>query len=72
MRFSSLSEAIKYHTQVTSKTDNIAPYGSLAAELSQIPVLNTNYITPQSPNAITYGVTIWGLGKITEVNKPEV
>jgi len=72
MRFNNLSEAIKYHSQTMSKTDNIAPYGSFAAEISQVPVLNTNYIEPQSPEAMTYGVTLWGLGKITDISKPIV
>lgn len=69
MKFVSLSEAILYYGGNQSSGTNYAPYGSLAAETGQIP-LNTNYLTPDAPNVIRYGVTIWGQSKIIDVSKP--
>jgi hypothetical protein len=31
---------------------------------------NTNYQPPSSPEAIIYGKTVWGNGKISSVEKP--
>ena len=69
MRFTSLSDAIRYHTHSQNSIDNVAPYGSLAVESQQIP-LNTNYFNPESPNVMTYGKTLWGTGIIIDIENP--
>lgn len=69
MKFSSLSEAILYYTSARQAAPEYSPYGSFAAEDKQVP-LNTSYISPNAPNVITYGKSIWGLGKITNISKP--
>ena len=71
MKFTSLSEAIKFYSREDEAVTNVSPYSSLAAELKIIPQ-NTNYINPPVPNVITYGQSIWGIGRITEISKPQI
>lgn len=68
MRFGNLSEAIRYYSR-KENTVNLVPYGSLSNETNTIQQ-NTNYLTPENPDSIIYGQTLWGFGKITEISKP--
>lgn len=71
MRFDSLSEAIKYYAKPSNPFADIPPYGQVAIQINQVPS-NTNYLQPKEKNVLTYGVSIWGTGKITSVSKPKV
>ena len=50
---------------------NISPYSSLAAELKIVPQ-NTNYINPPAPTVITYGKSVWGIGKVIGISEPQI
>jgi hypothetical protein len=71
MKFTSLSEAIAFYSRKEEVVANVSPYSSLAAELKIIPQ-NTNYINPPQPDVITYGESVWGIGKIIEISKPQI
>jgi hypothetical protein len=71
MKFTSLSEAIRFYSKEDSTLVNVSPYSSLAAELKIIPQ-NTNYINSPTPDVITYGQSTWGIGKIIEISEPQV
>ena len=71
MKFSSLSEAVLYYTSLRSTVPEYFPYSSLAQQTQQQPV-NTIYLQQSSPDVITYGVTIWGTGKIIDKYKPSL
>jgi hypothetical protein len=70
MRFTSLSEAIRFYSREENIMNNLPPYSSLAAELKIIPQ-NTHSVPPP-PNVLTYGQSIWGIGKIIEISEPQV
>jgi hypothetical protein len=71
MKFTSLSEAIKFYQTKEVDLATISPYSSLASELQLVPQ-NTNYIDYPAPNVITYGKSIWGIGKIIDISTPEI
>jgi len=71
MKFTSLSEAIRFYSREEEVVANVSPYSSLAMELKIIPQ-NTNYIDSPLPNVITYGQSVWGIGKIVEISKPQI
>ena len=71
MKFSSLSEAIRFYQTKDVNLSTISQCSSLAAELQLVPQ-NTNYIDYPAPNVITYGKSIWGIGKITDISTPEI
>lgn len=73
MKFESLSEAIKYYTNDSANAlANVSPYGSLAAETNTIPANNITFKQSNTPNVITYGQTVWGFGRVTNIDKPLV
>jgi|688.fasta_scaffold136035_2 hypothetical protein len=69
MEFQSLSEAVRYFSKVQTGLIDLPPNSTLAVQVNQIPP-TTNYLTPEPVNAITYGKTIWGVGKITDISRP--
>jgi hypothetical protein len=71
MKFTSLSEAIRFYSKEDDAVTNISPYSSLAAELKIIPQ-NTNYINPPAPTVLTYGQSVWGIGKIIGISEPQI
>jgi hypothetical protein len=71
MEFTSLSEAIRFYSREDDVMANISPYSSLAAELKIVPQ-NTNYINPPAPTVITYGKSVWGIGKVIGISEPQI
>ena len=71
MKFTSLSEAIRFYQTRDVDLSSVSQYSSLASELQIIPQ-NTNYFNYPTSNAITYGKSIWGIGKITDISTPEI
>ena len=71
MRFSSLSEAILHYAERPEMFDNLPYKSSLSQEIIYPPTSNQYENNPQ-PVAITYGSTIWGLGKIIDISKPDL
>jgi hypothetical protein len=71
MKFETLSQAIRYYAYSPNTLGDIESYGDLASQINKIPA-NINYINPKQPNVITYGVSIWGIGKIIDIDKPSV
>ena len=69
MRFDSLSQAINYYVIGSNPLTNLPPYSTLSGETSVIPN-NTNAVQPAGPNALVYGQSIWGIGKIIDISKP--
>lgn len=71
MKFSSLSEAILFYSRTQTGMDNLPPNGSFIVQTAQYPP-NSNYQQPPAPDVITYGKTIWGIGKISSISKPTI
>jgi hypothetical protein len=70
MKFTSLSEAIRFYSGGNNTINNVPPYSSLSAELKIIP--QDTQLGPLSPNVLTYGQSVWGIGKIIEISEPQV
>jgi hypothetical protein len=71
MKFTSLSEAIRFYSREDEAVSNVSPYSSLAAELRIVPQ-SANYINPPAPAVLVYGKSIWGIGKVIEISKPQI
>jgi hypothetical protein len=71
MRFDSLSEAILYYTSAKNPLSGIAPYGDLAGQTAQ-PPQNLNNFKPNPPSGLVYGQSIWGIGAVINVSKPQL
>lgn len=71
MRFNSLSEAIRYYAFAPNLLKDVATYSDTAYQVGKIPP-NALYLKPEEPNVLIYGKSIWGMGKIIEIDKPEI
>lgn len=71
MRFDSLSEAILYYTSNKNPMANVAPYGELSMETEQ-PPQNLNNFKSKNPSGLVYGQSVWGIGAIVNVSKPQL
>lgn len=71
MKFDSLSDAIRYYAYAPNLLSDLGPYSSLSVQIAQVPG-NINNITPESPQILTYGRTVWGVGRVIDINEPIV
>ena len=71
MRFESLSEAILYYAAMKNPMGNAAPYGELSMETEQQPQ-NLNNFQANDPSGLVYGKSIWGIGAIINISKPQL
>lgn len=71
MRFNSLSEAVRYYAYAPNALGDLSPYSDIANQVNKVPS-NINYIDPASPSVLIYGKSIWGIGKVIDVEKPKV
>lgn len=71
MKFNSLSEAIKYYAFTPNVLKDLSPYSEISYQVGKSPQ-NSLYVTPSSENVVTYGKSVWGIGMITDIDKPRV
>ena len=71
MRFDSLSEAILHYAVMKNPLSEAVPYGELAIQTIQAPQ-NLNNFQSKSPSGLVYGQSIWGIGAVINVDKPQL
>lgn len=69
MRFSSLSEAIKFYAGSGERPPGIAPYGDVASQMSLVPQ-NIDFVKQDQPSVMIYGRSVWGQSRVIDIKEP--